>query len=433
MSANMTSTTYWGELPSVPDTDSGIAAIEREQMTKPRPMDVEGPRLHQPSSRHHPPTNDPLPSEKFEMDPIVLHTIRLVQHAKKLRQLISSVQQQQEAVNGPLAHYFLFSGSLGLPIFNENWSIGVLTDSDGGNLCEDNPYFMKDRSKTRESTLRRSKNGSFALDSFVDFVKGIGEPPPDIDDLACRKLLRRSVSAVCAHTGYDSTNESILETLTDITHEYFQQLTTHLRTAVDNRLLHGYNGFPDVVEEVFHQVGIGSVTTLHSFYQNHIINYQKNMEQTCQQLVAEYEKMKLPSMIKMETVPVIRIKEEPCSEIQFPVLDENDEINDAEQLLQLEGLSGFEITVEHESTGGLTTEMDSKWQSVKSETAEGGTSSRLSFDVFDEPGSVKPPRTPAQLSEGGDSITDPASIPGSDIMSPPSITSRPSKPKKRKK
>ena len=34
---------------------------------------------------------------------------------------------------------------------------------------------------------------------------------------------------------------------------------------------------------------------------------------------------------------VFRIKEESSSEINFPVLDENDELNDAEQLLQLEG------------------------------------------------------------------------------------------------
>ncbi len=47
---------HWGDLPIVPDTESGIAAIEREQMTKPRPIEVEGPTLHQPSSRHHPPT-----------------------------------------------------------------------------------------------------------------------------------------------------------------------------------------------------------------------------------------------------------------------------------------------------------------------------------------------------------------------------------------
>ena len=47
----------WGDLPVIPDTDSGIAALEREQMTKPRPMEVEGPALHQPSSKHYPLTN----------------------------------------------------------------------------------------------------------------------------------------------------------------------------------------------------------------------------------------------------------------------------------------------------------------------------------------------------------------------------------------
>ena len=50
--------THWGEIPIVPDTDSGIAAIEREQITKLRPMETEGPKLHQPSSRHFPPSNE---------------------------------------------------------------------------------------------------------------------------------------------------------------------------------------------------------------------------------------------------------------------------------------------------------------------------------------------------------------------------------------
>lgn len=48
----------WGEMPVIADTDSGIAALEREQITKPRAMEVEGPRLHQPSSRHFPPSNE---------------------------------------------------------------------------------------------------------------------------------------------------------------------------------------------------------------------------------------------------------------------------------------------------------------------------------------------------------------------------------------
>jgi hypothetical protein len=43
---------HWADLPIIRDTESGIAAIEREQMTKPRPLDIEEPPLHQPCSQH---------------------------------------------------------------------------------------------------------------------------------------------------------------------------------------------------------------------------------------------------------------------------------------------------------------------------------------------------------------------------------------------
>ena len=46
---------HWGDLPSLPETDTGIAAIEREQAAKLKNLEVEGPRLHQPSQKHCPP------------------------------------------------------------------------------------------------------------------------------------------------------------------------------------------------------------------------------------------------------------------------------------------------------------------------------------------------------------------------------------------
>lgn len=54
----ISSQTLWGELPPPSDTDRGIANIEREQMAKLRSLEVEGPRLHQPSSRHQPPSKE---------------------------------------------------------------------------------------------------------------------------------------------------------------------------------------------------------------------------------------------------------------------------------------------------------------------------------------------------------------------------------------
>lgn len=400
----ISSQTLWGEIPPPPDTDRGIANLEREQMAKLRSLEVEGPRLHQPSSRHQPPSKDPLPAEKFEMDPVVVHTIKLMQHAKKLRGMISSIQQQQDGMDVD------FPPAPPIPEFN-----GPPMKS---NLQGPVPFLPKDTES--------------------DFVSGIGETPPVVDEEACRKLLRKSTAALCAHIGFDTCSGSVLETLTDVAHEYFQDFCSRLQNAADNKLLHGYSGFPDIVEQVYHEMGIGSVIEIHDFYQSRIINHHTSMQQTCAQLMAEYEKLKQPIMVKqMDTVPVIRIKEESSSEIQFPVLDENDELNDAEQLLQLEGLGGFEITVEHESASGLTTEVESKWnkEGIRTEPVDTPvTNTRVStLDDYDDPSSIKvrTPRTPAQLSEGGD-ISNPGSVAASDIMSPPSL-SRPSKPKKRKK
>lgn len=39
-------------------------------------------------------------------------------------------------------------------------------------------------------------------------------------------------------------------------------------------------------------------------------------------------------------------------------------------LVPLSDLGGFEITVEHESASGLTTEVESKWSHVKAEHGE---------------------------------------------------------------
>ena len=39
---------------------------------------------------------------------------------------------------------------------------------------------------------------------YSDFVRGVGEIPPVVDEEACRKLLRKSTAALCAHLGVDS-------------------------------------------------------------------------------------------------------------------------------------------------------------------------------------------------------------------------------------
>ena len=61
----------WGTMPVPPEPDSGIAALEREQMMKARPMEVEGPPLHQPCS------TQVLPSSEYVLCSMLL-TIQII-------------------------------------------------------------------------------------------------------------------------------------------------------------------------------------------------------------------------------------------------------------------------------------------------------------------------------------------------------------------
>lgn len=397
-------TTHWGEIPAVAETDPGIAAIEREQMMKLRPMEVEGPRLHQPSSRHYPPTNEPLPADKFQIDPLVLHTIQLLQHARRLRTLIHNLQQHQQQLQQDKIIDFDTSYPDAPPIPEYTGPTPVRQK-----MLHPVPFMKKD------------------MDS--DFVNGRGKPQPQVDDVGCRQLLKKSTAAILAHAGFDTCAESILETMTDITAEYFQQFTCHLRAAADNLAQHEPSGFPDIVEQVFQEMKVGSVTCLHDFYHKRVINYHEKMVEQCKQLDAEYEKLKEPMLQQKppDTLSVIRIKEEP-SEIHFPELDEIDEVNNPEHLLNLNDLGGFEITVEHESASGLTTEVESKWSNVKTEA---GDSKVVALDNFDDSGTaIKEEPQSVSSSDADESMNDPPSVSVVDIMSPNSL---PSKAKKKKK
>ena len=82
-----------------------------------------------------------------------------------------------------------------------------------------------------------------------------------------------------AHAGFECAQESVLETLTDLVHEHYLRLTRLLRVAVDREARLGASPFPDVVEQVFHEVGIGSVLALQRFWQVRIKDYHSYMLQ----------------------------------------------------------------------------------------------------------------------------------------------------------
>jgi len=59
---------HWGDIVRAHDAGSGIAAIERQQMTKPRPLEINSPSLHRPSGSHSY-TSDDLCSRELTCSP----------------------------------------------------------------------------------------------------------------------------------------------------------------------------------------------------------------------------------------------------------------------------------------------------------------------------------------------------------------------------
>ena len=49
------------------------------------------------------------------------------------------------------------------------------------------------------------------------------------------------------------------------------------------------------MEQVFHELGIGSPRVLHEYYQQNIIQYHQRVFTSCQQLAADYERIRTPA------------------------------------------------------------------------------------------------------------------------------------------
>ncbi|XP_075060514.1 STAGA complex 65 subunit gamma [Mixophyes fleayi] len=283
---------YWGEIP-VPSgqaSRNSFDLLQREFRT----VEMQEPPLHQPSAnKPRPTTMLDIPSEPCSL---TIHTIQLIQHNRKLRSLIATAQtQNQQQVEGikveesePLPH---------------RPPSPVLPDD----LLPPDCKLPKMPFQLRHS------------DPESDFYRGKGEPVIELSYDSCRQHMYQSVATILAHAGFESANESVLETLTDIGHEYCMKFTKMLRFNVDREARLGHTPFPDVMEQVFHEMGIGSVLSLQRFWQHRIKDYHSYVLQVSKQLSEEYEKIVHPERVCEDTKPV-KIKE--VTDITFPISEE---------------------------------------------------------------------------------------------------------------
>ncbi|XP_038607839.1 STAGA complex 65 subunit gamma [Tachyglossus aculeatus] len=372
---------YWGEIPvsSAQANRGSFDLLPRDF----RPVEVQDPPLHQPSARRpRPPTMLDVPSEPCSL---TIHTIQLIQHGRRLRGLIAAAAAA--AADGVRAE-----------------EAEPLPPCPGSPPVPDDLLPLDGKTPRLPFQLRHS-------DPESDFYRGKGEPVTELSWNSCRQLLYQSVATVLAHAGFEFANESVLETLTDVAHEYCLKFTKLLRFTVDREARLGQTPFPDVMEQVFHEVGIGSVLSLQKFWQHRIKDYHSYMLQVSKQLSEEYERMVNPEKASEDTKPV-RIKEEPVSDISFPISEELEgELGPGDQALPGAVLAAQNLEVEASpQTSGAEANASPLWnlsqvkmEPQESEEGSGAGHGVLGGDVFEEPMSGVSEAAMAQSPDGSES------------------------------
>ncbi|XP_026007838.1 STAGA complex 65 subunit gamma isoform X1 [Astatotilapia calliptera] len=351
---------YWGEIPGpagAPPSRSSFDLLQREF----RSVEMQDPPLHQPSAqRPRPTTMLDIPSEPCSL---TIHTVQLCQHVRRLRGLLAAAQAQSQGQSS--------------------------TSSEGGSkldeadtnlpLCPPTPPVMPDDLLPVDSKAPRQPFQLRHSDPESDFYKGKGEQVTELSWPSCRQLLYQSVATVLAHAGFESAQESVLETLTDLVHEHYLRLTRLLRVAVDREARLGASPFPDVVEQVFHEVGIGSVLTLQRFWQVRIKDYHSYMLQLSKDLSEEYERLVNPEKA-LEDSKSPKIKVEAMNDIPFPVSEEPEaDLASGDQALPMGVLganaerlaSGLDGDHSPHTSGGGVANNSPLWPQVKVEPQDG--------------------------------------------------------------
>ncbi|XP_049798907.1 uncharacterized protein LOC126234258 isoform X1 [Schistocerca nitens] len=366
----------------------------------------------------------------FPRDRTVQNTIKLVKHQRKIEEMIREVKKEIRAQKGRKAGVAMsiktenLPGSATAPEFplNEDsddslWveaaEYGVQAVSDAeeyGNEDHDEDNSVdeltseedeKAKSRDRSVTdvhmwppcpplpkLKKVKIKAKSCYPFQDVPKygsrfslGRGYKSLNLGHKNVIKLLRKGIAVLLLHYGWQETSRETLDVLTDFAEEFFLKLTRLLRTAVDHQLETGTTGFPDVLERVLVEMGLGGIEGIVQDYQLRVLNYNNFVLGNCLRVMEEYKMLTQTRQKDIISELVCKIEDEDgdVPEIHFPALGEGYAVDELQPSLEpgfqmLHSLEQEEqlqnLEAEEEMTIGDSLSQESQ---LSSYSASGGT------------------------------------------------------------
>lgn len=285
----------WGEIPETREDEK--VPKELADLIILSAIKMETPKAKQPQPQQGTGNNIIIGPEHSTMEENVLYTIKLIRHSRQVSELINRAKSSK-----------------------------LKDDITSGDIKTCPPMPFKP-----ESIRYKQNKGTYPLHHIErrDTSFTLGEPIylPELGKAITKEILYKTVATICAHVGFDTAMQIPLQTLTDVAESFLQKFTFLLRCAVDKELLYGKSGFPDAMERVFHEIGFGSMTRMHDFYQKRVLQYRNQCEARSLRLVRQYQAL-LPTL-KVETEEKVRYKsdmesEEEIPELHFPATADGD-------------------------------------------------------------------------------------------------------------
>ncbi|XP_033108722.1 STAGA complex 65 subunit gamma-like isoform X2 [Anneissia japonica] len=212
----------------------------------------------------------------------------------------------------------------------------------------------------------------------------LNEGTIEIDETVAKQLSRRAVATICAHSGFEMSQESALDCLTDVLHEYLLKFCKRLRLAVDREATYGTTSFQDVLTDVFKDIGIDNTEVLYQFWKTRIKDYHDFIERKNKKLQDQYQSLINPVGDAVESTS--QVKQETSSEIQFTenFPDLLDQLPDTSTSgISYQGLSTLELEENSRAAASNSEDADTaQWLEgqIKLETTDKDSSANDSTD-----------------------------------------------------
>lgn len=166
------------------------------------------------------------------------------------------------------------------------------------------------------------------------FSLGEAEMSPEISSTVVKQILTKSIATMFAHIGYETTHSSVLNILVDVLSAFLKKIIYHFKIAQEDEENGQRDGFPNIVERVFVELGMGGVKGLHDYYQTRVMKYVSVLQKRCKELNKHYESLLIrkPPSPESKDNKMIRVNVEE---------DEDIKIDNPQVHLAIDGDVGF--------------------------------------------------------------------------------------------